>query len=95
VPSRRQPIHITLIPEMAAYPDLDSWLCRPLTKDHLRALSPEDRATRQRAMVRRAKARARLNAKLKVALSHRDAPTMTAGGVLRDVLHVATNILLT
>jgi hypothetical protein len=59
------------------------------------ALSPEDRATRQRAMVRRAKARARLKVRLKAALSHRDAPTMTAGGVLRDVLHVATNILLT
>ena len=41
------------------WPTLDSWLSRPLTREHVAALSPEARRERKRARVRVCKLKAR------------------------------------
>jgi hypothetical protein len=96
-PTMKQRIPITapvLLELMAAgdmrWPDLDSYICRPLPKGHAELLSKEAKAARQRARVRISHRRA----KLKRTLSALDAPTPTQGGILRDVLDVRSPVLI-
>ena len=83
------------------WPNLDSWLSRPLERGHVKALSPDAKKARKRAQIRLCKAnkrRARAVASHAGALN-RDAltPTQSAsgakGGVLRDILHLEPVIL--
>jgi hypothetical protein len=69
---------------MLAFPCLDAWLTRAMARKEAIALGPEDKAARQRARVRQSKRKAKLRAQL----STLDAPTMTADGVLRDILRL-------
>jgi hypothetical protein len=75
---------VTILMEMAGYGSLTEWLARPLPKEHVAKLSPDAKRIRKGAQVRMCKLRAR-RAK---AVSNRDALTPTAGGILRDVLHL-------
>jgi hypothetical protein len=56
---------VTSLMEMAGYGSLTEWLARPLSKEHVRTLSPEARRERKRAQVRVCKLRARRKWQLK------------------------------
>jgi hypothetical protein len=66
------------------WPNLDSWLSRPLERGHVKALSPDAKKARKRAQIRLCKA----NKRRARAVANRDALTPTQGGVLRDILHI-------
>jgi hypothetical protein len=75
---------------MLAFPCLDAWLTRAMSRKEAIALSPEDKAARQRARVRRSKARAKLKAMIEE-LRLSEAAAKVATG--RDVLDLSPVIL--
>jgi hypothetical protein len=57
---KRQPIHVTLTPDMVGFDCLDAYLVRQLPRKEALALSPSAKAERQRARVRVSKRKAKL-----------------------------------
>jgi hypothetical protein len=75
--------------ELARYPTLDHWLTRELPRAHVEGLSKEAKRHRKLAQIRACRARQ----KMAKAVARLDGPTMTAGGISRDVLTLEPRLI--
>lgn len=89
VPSVVAIFDLATIDDLHHFPTLDDWLVRPLWRKHAEALSPEAKQTRRLAQIRVCRARKKLARQV----AAHDAPTMTAGGALRDIIRTEPDIL--
>jgi hypothetical protein len=75
---------------MLAFPCLDAWLTRAMARKEAIALGPEDKAARQRARVRRSKAKAKLKGMIEELRLYESVAKVATG---RDVLNLDPVIL--